>query len=121
MKKMIFIVAIVVLGGLLCGTFEAIHPFGVPADTAMDDYFLDHALADRSAQNVVTSLVFDFRGFDTVGEALLALYVSGTEDAQQAKVAIDTALRRSSRTMGGPPAGRMPSGRSPRPPKPMPP
>jgi multisubunit Na+/H+ antiporter MnhB subunit len=35
----------------------------------MDDYFLAHALLDRSAQNVVTSMVFDFRGFDTLGEA----------------------------------------------------
>ena len=69
MKKMIFIIATVVLGALLCGTFEGIHPFGIPGETAMDDYFLVHALQDRSAQNVVTSLVFDFRGFDTLGEA----------------------------------------------------
>ena len=69
MKKTIFIAAVIVLGGLLCGTFEAIHPFGVPANSAMDDYFLVHAPADRSAMNVVTSLVFDFRGFDTLGEA----------------------------------------------------
>jgi multisubunit Na+/H+ antiporter MnhB subunit len=69
MKKTIFIAAVIVLGGLLCGMFEAIHPFGLPVNTAMDDYFLVHALSDRSAQNVVTSMVFDFRGFDTLGEA----------------------------------------------------
>ncbi|MDR1379265.1 MAG: hypothetical protein LBJ36_09495 [Synergistaceae bacterium] len=69
MKKMIFIVGAIVLGGLLCGMFEAIHPFGVPEQTEMDEYFLLHALSDRSAQNVVTSMVFDFRGFDTLGEA----------------------------------------------------
>ena len=69
MKKVIFVAAVVVLGGLLCGMFEAIRPFGVPGETAMDDYFIIHALSDRSAQNVVTSLVFDFRGFDTLGEA----------------------------------------------------
>ena len=69
MKKTIFIVAVVILGGLLCGMFEAIHQFGAPRETAMDDYFLRHALSDRSAQNVVTSMVFDFRGFDTLGEA----------------------------------------------------
>ncbi|MCL2009830.1 MAG: hypothetical protein FWG71_04715 [Synergistaceae bacterium] len=69
MKKTVFAAAVIVLGGLLCGTFEAIHPFGIPYETAMDDYFLVHALSDRSAQNVVTSLVFDFRGFDTLGEA----------------------------------------------------
>jgi len=69
MKKMIYVASIIVLGGLLCGMFEAIHPFGVPINTAMDEYFLVHAPADRSAVNVVTSMVFDFRGFDTLGEA----------------------------------------------------
>jgi multisubunit Na+/H+ antiporter MnhB subunit len=69
MKKTVFIMAVIVLVGLLSGVFEAIHPFGLPRDTRMDDYFLEHALSDRSAQNVVTSLVFDFRGFDTLGEA----------------------------------------------------
>jgi multisubunit Na+/H+ antiporter MnhB subunit len=68
-KKTIFIAAVIVLGGLLCGMFEAIHPMGVPRSTQMDDYILAHALSDRSAQNVVTSMVFDFRGFDTLGEA----------------------------------------------------
>ena len=69
MKKMIFVAAVITLGGLLCGMFEAIHPFGVPQNTAMDDYILVHALSDKSAQNVVTSMVFDYRGFDTLGEA----------------------------------------------------
>ena len=69
MKKTVFVGAVIVLGGLLCGMFEAIHPFGIPGETAMDDYILVHALSDRSAQNVVTSMVFDFRGFDTLGEA----------------------------------------------------
>ena len=69
MKKTIFVTAVIVLGGLLCGMFEAVHPFGAPVNTAMDDYILAHAPADRSAQNVVTSMVFDFRGFDTLGEA----------------------------------------------------
>jgi multisubunit Na+/H+ antiporter MnhB subunit len=41
----------------------------LPTNVLMDEYFLRHALSDRSAQNVVTSLVFDFRGFDTLGEA----------------------------------------------------
>jgi multisubunit Na+/H+ antiporter MnhB subunit len=69
MKKVIFAAASVILAGMLCGMFEAIHPFGLPRNTAMDDYILIHALTDRSAQNVVTSMVFDWRGFDTLGEA----------------------------------------------------
>jgi multisubunit Na+/H+ antiporter MnhB subunit len=69
MKKTVFTAAVIVLGGLLCGMFEGIHTFGLPLNTAMDEYFLTHALADRSTPNVVTSMVFDFRGFDTIGEA----------------------------------------------------
>ena len=69
MKKTVFLMAVIVLAGLLCGMFGEIHTFGLPNNTLMDEYFLEHALSDRSAQNVVTSLVFDFRGFDTLGEA----------------------------------------------------
>ncbi|MDR2522606.1 MAG: hypothetical protein LBC93_02740 [Synergistaceae bacterium] len=69
MKKTIFIAAVIVLGGLLCGMFEAIHPFGVPVSVDMDEYILTRAPVDRSAPNVVTSMVFDYRGFDTLGEA----------------------------------------------------
>ena len=69
MKKTIYAAAVIVLVGLLGGMFESTHPFGIPGDTPMDDYFIVHALADRSAPNVVTSLVFDFRAFDTLGEA----------------------------------------------------
>jgi multisubunit Na+/H+ antiporter MnhB subunit len=69
MKKTVFAAAVIVLAGLLGGMFEATHPVGIPGNTPMDDYFSIHALADRSAPNVVTSMVFDFRGFDTLGEA----------------------------------------------------
>ena len=43
--------------------------FGNPPETAMDDYFLSHAQEEVAANNVVTSIVFDYRGFDTLGEA----------------------------------------------------
>ncbi|MDR1732579.1 MAG: hypothetical protein LBR61_10860 [Synergistaceae bacterium] len=69
MRKAVYLVAVVVLAGLLSGMFGELHVFGVPQATEMDDYFLARAPLDRSAQNVVTSLVFDFRGFDTLGEA----------------------------------------------------
>ena len=69
MKKTVFTAAVIVLGGLLCGMFEAIHPFGMPDNTAMDDYILVHALEDRSAENTVTAMVFDYRGYDTIGES----------------------------------------------------
>jgi multisubunit Na+/H+ antiporter MnhB subunit len=69
MKKTLFIVAALILSGLLFGALDSIHPFGEPGKVPMDEYFLHHALEDRSSENVVTSIVFDYRGFDTIGEA----------------------------------------------------
>ena len=68
MKKTLFVIAALILSGLVWGALDTIHPFGEPGQVAMDNYFLEHAMADRSAENAVTSIVFDFRGFDTLGE-----------------------------------------------------
>ena len=69
MKKSLFVASAVIIGGLLCGIFAMTHHFGNPGKAVMDDHFIDSALKHRSAQNIVTSLVFDYRGFDTLGEA----------------------------------------------------
>lgn len=54
-------------GGL---TYIAVDlPFGRPQATDMDDYFIRNSQEQTGANNVVTSIVFDFRGFDTLGEA----------------------------------------------------
>ena len=45
------------------------HPFGVLDESEMDDYIIDHAQEETGANNGVTSVVFDYRGFDTLGEA----------------------------------------------------
>lgn len=77
MKKTLFIIAALILSGLVWGALDTIHPFGEPGQVAMDNYFLEHAMADRSAENAVTSIVFDFRGFDTLGEAAV-LFTAAT-------------------------------------------
>ncbi len=43
--------------------------FGEPKFTDMDNYFIHNAQNQTAANNVVTSIVFDYRGFDTLGEA----------------------------------------------------
>jgi multisubunit Na+/H+ antiporter MnhB subunit len=43
--------------------------FGAPAYTDMDQYFIDHGQQQVAANNIVTSVVFDYRGFDTLGES----------------------------------------------------
>ncbi len=67
--KAMFVAATLVLGGIAMTGLDNVHPFGQPGFVGMDDYFLNHALKDRSAENIVTSIVFDYRGFDTLGES----------------------------------------------------
>ncbi len=51
--------------------------FGTPGHTRTgaaepprtDDYYIANAQRDTGANNAVTSIVFDYRGFDTLGEA----------------------------------------------------
>lgn len=43
--------------------------FGQPLADSTDNYYLANAQAETGANNVVTSIVFDYRGFDTLGEA----------------------------------------------------
>ncbi|MDI9369311.1 MAG: hypothetical protein GX181_04760 [Synergistaceae bacterium] len=69
MKKTLFVTAAILLGSFIVGALDAVHPFGDPLDAPMDDYFIENALNDISAENIVTAIVFDYRGFDTIGEA----------------------------------------------------
>ncbi|MCS7232529.1 MAG: hypothetical protein N3C62_03125 [Synergistetes bacterium] len=54
---------------ILIWGLTTIHPFGEPLQSDMDDYFIQNAQKECAANNVVTSIVFDYRGFDTLGEA----------------------------------------------------
>jgi multisubunit Na+/H+ antiporter MnhB subunit len=45
------------------------HPFGVPEESDMDDYIINNTQEETGANNGVTAVVFDYRGFDTLGEA----------------------------------------------------
>ena len=68
MKKILASLVIVVL---LCGLIyiAADLKFGYPLVSDLDDYFILHGQEQCAANNIVTAVVFDFRGFDTLGEA----------------------------------------------------
>jgi len=55
---------------LLIATALLIHPFGYPP-SQMDDYIIENAQSETGTNNIVTSVVFDYRGFDTLGEATI--------------------------------------------------
>ena len=47
------------------------HPFGAPDESDMDDGIITNSQNETGANNGVTSVVFDYRGFDTLGEATI--------------------------------------------------
>ncbi len=54
---------------ILVFTALLMHPFGLPTAYRMDQYIIDHTQNESGANNGVTAVVFDYRGFDTLGEA----------------------------------------------------
>lgn len=71
MKGKIKILTLVILFVLLLATAVYIHPFGRPCKTEMDDYFVLNGQNQTGCNNIVTSIVFDYRGMDTLGEATI--------------------------------------------------
>jgi len=89
MKSVRNIVAVVffaIVGMFLIFSALMVHPFGNPnlvdgeeVETKMDDHIIGGinettgkpygAQTETGADNAVTSVVFDYRGFDTLGEA----------------------------------------------------
>ena len=61
--------ALLLVVGFLMGAAAWMRPFGRPSLAEMDAYFIANAQAEAGANNVVTSVVFDYRGYDTLGEA----------------------------------------------------
>ena len=67
-RKILKFAALVLLAAVLWQPVRELR-FGAPGAVAMDEHFLSHAQEECAADNVVTSIVFDYRGFDTLGEA----------------------------------------------------
>jgi len=82
MRKSIAILALLILFAFLAMGALEMRPFGEPEETDMDDYFLydeeEGSQAHNQVNNVVTAVLFDYRGLDTLGEAtILFTAVSG--------------------------------------------
>jgi len=69
MRKATLLVAFLFVTAFLLLAATSMRPFGTPNDAAMDDYFIANSQTEVAANNVVTAVVFDYRGFDTLGEA----------------------------------------------------
>lgn len=68
-NKKFKLVTLVVFFGILLLTVFHLHPFGVPVNSEMDDYFIQNGQVQTGSNNIVASILFDYRGLDTLGEA----------------------------------------------------
>ena len=70
MKTASLIILLLVVGVLVYGTWD-IPRWGdpdAPASNHVSPYYLGHSIEDTATPNVVTSVLADYRGYDTLGE-----------------------------------------------------
>jgi len=70
MRRVVGLILWLVLVAFLVTVVLLIHPFGYPPSD-MDDYIIENAQEETGNNNVVASVVFDYRGLDTLGEATI--------------------------------------------------
>ena len=72
MRKVVGLILLLVLVGFLVwGVLPpTMHDFGYPPSD-MDDYIIENAQEETASNNVVASVVFDYRLLDTLGEATI--------------------------------------------------
>lgn len=69
--KNLGLIAILVFGGLLFSISLELPDLGdphSPASTHVSPYYIEHAMQDTSVPNVVTAILADYRGYDTLFE-----------------------------------------------------
>ncbi len=74
-RKLAILLLILISGSILLFAFSGI-PFGKDKMYA-GKYYIENGLKKTGAQNLVTSVVVDFRGFDTLGEVTV-LFLAAT-------------------------------------------
>jgi multisubunit Na+/H+ antiporter MnhB subunit len=67
---------LVVLAAMLFVAAFVMRPFGEPP-SMMDDYIIENSQQETGTSNVVSAVVFDYRGYDTLGEATV-LFLTAT-------------------------------------------
>ena len=77
-RNIVAIIMFTIFAVFFVFTALLIHPFGVPNESRMDDYIIMNTQNETGSNSGVTTVVFDYRGIDTLGEAtVLFAAVSG--------------------------------------------
>ena len=64
--KLLFLAVFLVF--LFASAFR-LREFGSPVNSEMDTYMLEKGQAETGSNNILSAVVFDYRGLDTLGEA----------------------------------------------------
>jgi len=64
------VVLLVLLGGLGTLIFRGLPPFGEPP-LRVSEYYLQEGQRETGASDLVASIILDYRGYDTLGEAMV--------------------------------------------------
>lgn len=67
MKKTYSIILLLILAILLTFTFTKFNQ--TPAHYEISNYYIENGVKDTGAINLITAILFDYRAFDTLGEA----------------------------------------------------
>jgi len=62
------VIVLIILLFILGDTFKELPAFGYP-ELRMSEYYIEQGLEKTGAANLVTSVILDFRAYDTLGEA----------------------------------------------------
>ena len=74
---LILIILLAAAGGMKAGSFlPAIGSHQTPANTYLSGYYIENAMEHTHAANIVTAVLADYRGFDTLFETCV-LFLSG--------------------------------------------
>jgi len=70
-RNIIAVIFFTIIAVFFVFSMLVMHPFGDPVTPDMDEYVIENCQEETGANNGVTSVVFDYRGFDTLGEATI--------------------------------------------------
>jgi len=69
-RKSAAVISLSILVAFLIAAALLVHPFGYPP-SQMDDYIIQNTQGESGANSAVDAIVFDYRGFDTLGESTI--------------------------------------------------
>ena len=70
-RKPVRLFVLLIFGVLLAGALFSLPPFGTWGDREAAHYYIEKGLDDTGSANLVNAIVWDFRGYDTLGEEMV--------------------------------------------------